>query len=201
MAISSFELAARCHQAGLLSKEAMDDALRVRTKLLREALAEKVANVIGDAGRAIGTAFSDSPKAAKSLVQMLALGGALAAGGAGVTGLIRHSKDRGLRKNIESSYTQMFNESPQLASLDKDKVARHFDVLARYAPSLAGDPTVAGAWVHSTVRMGHIDADLVARLSTTQSLIDRRNEGQALFQPGHFTASMNLASKALASRD
>jgi hypothetical protein len=208
MALSSIELTARCHQRGLLSKEAMEDVLRVRNKLIKEAMAEKAANVFGDMGRATGraaksfvTGESSKPLgwsgAGKNLMQMLALGGALAAGGAGVTGLIRHSRDKRVRKDIEHSYKQMFNETPALNTLDKEKVGRHFDVLARYAPSLAGDPTVAGAWVHGTVRMGHIDADLVNKLSTTQAIIDRHHEGRALFQPGHFMANVNLARQAM----
>jgi uncharacterized membrane protein YgcG len=91
----------------------------------------------------------------------------------------------------------MFNETPALANLDPQKVTRHFDVLARYAPSLASDPTVAGAWVKGTVQMGHIDATAVERLGATQALIDRHHEGRALFQPGHFHTGVALARAAM----
>lgn len=151
-----------------------------------------------------GTVIKDLPKKPKSwgeltgdLAKMLALGAGLQGTGMAVTGLMRHSRDKEMRRDIEKSYKDMFAETPSLANLDPKKVTRHFDVLARYAPSLAADPTVAGAWVKSTVQMGHIDTSSVERLGATQAMIDRHHEGKALFQPGHFPAAMNIARAAM----
>jgi len=181
-----------------MSKEAADDVMRVRSKLIKEALAEKAAGWTESAkGMLTGEAGAGWRAAASHIGKMVALGGALAAAGAGVTGLIRHSRDKRVRREIESSYKQMFNETPGLDQMDKTKVVRHFGVLARYAPSIAADPTVAGAWVKSTIQMGHVDADIVNKLSSTQAIIDRHHEGRALFQPGHFTTGMTLAKSGL----
>jgi hypothetical protein len=224
MGLSSLELAARCHQRGLLSKEAMDDVLRVRNKLFKEAMAKEAAKLFPAGARVAGRAakaaeksggFFDNLKrgfgfgnttlpkspadwgsAAGSIGRMLALGGALAAGTAGVHGIMRHSRDKQVRNEIENSYKQMFVETPGLENLEADKVRRNFGVLARYAPSIAAEPVVAGAWVKGTVQMGFIDADVVNKLSATQSIIDRHHEGRALFQPGAFTAGVNLARQA-----
>jgi hypothetical protein len=153
---------------------------------------------------AAGKVIKDAPKDplswggyASNLAKLVALGAGLQGAGMAVTGIMRHSRDKEMRKNIESSYKQMFDETPGLSNMDPKKVTRHFDVLARYAPSLAADPTVAGAWVKGTVQMGHIDASQVERLGATQSLIDRHHEGQALFQPGHFQSSIQLARQAM----
>jgi len=197
MPLSSVELARRCHERGILSKEAMDDVLRVRSKLIKEALAEKAASWAGGLGKTIKDGAIGWRDAAGHIGKMVALGGALAVGGAGVSGLMRHSRDKSAMRDIESSYKQMFHETPGLDQMDKAKIVRHFGVLARYAPSIAADPTVAGAWVKSTIQMGHVDADLVGKLSTTQSIIDRHNEGRTLFQPGAFTAGINVAKAAL----
>jgi hypothetical protein len=250
MPLSSLELARRCHAKGLLSKEAMDDVLRIRRRLYKKAMEEKAAGFFGtfgkrviDAGKAvggkassfmddlkgqlgfagmtgakpaihtprtaptfeeIGTIAKDLPKSPKSwaeftgdLGKMLALGAGLQGAGMGVAGLMRHSRDKEVKRDIEKSYKDMFAETPTLANLDPQKVTRHFDVLARYAPSLAADPTVAGAWVRGTVQMGHIDSTAVERLGATQALIDRHHEGRALFQPGHFHAAIGLATKAM----
>ena len=251
MALSSIELASRCHQRGLLSKEAMDDVLRTRSRLIKEALAKEAGSLFKNLGERVSGAFAhagphdplgrsatpagellssvkkhlgfggmsgptpviartgkDAGKvigreplswagAGANIAKMLALGGALAAGSAGAHGLMRHSRDKKLRNEIENSYGQMFHETPGLDNLDKDKVRRNFGVLARYAPSIAAEPVVAGAWVKGTVQMGHIDADAVNKLSATQAIIDRHHEGRALFQPGQFTASVNLARQAM----
>jgi len=189
-----------CQTRGILSKEAADQVMLVRSKLIKEALAEKAAGWAGAVKDvATGEAGAGWRAAAAHIGKMVALGGALAAAGAGVTGLIRHSRDKRVRREIESSYKQMFNETPGLDQMDKAKVVRHFGVLARYAPSIAADPTVAGAWVKSTVQMGHVDADVVNKLSATQAIIDRHHEGRALFQPGHFTTGMALAKAGLGS--
>lgn len=216
MTLSSIELATRCHQRGLLSKQAMDEVLVVRNKLIKEALAEKAASVFKSLASAggkargfahdlvsnlgfAGTAAKPTPwgHASGQIIKMLALGGALAGGGAAVQGLMRHSRDKAIKRDIEGSYQEMFNETPGLANMDKDKIRRHFGVLATYAPSLAADPTVAGAWVRGTVQMGHVDASMVERLGATQAMIDRHHEGRALFQPGHFTSGVNLARSAI----
>lgn len=237
MPLSSIELARRCHAKGLLSKEAMDDVLRIRKRLFKEAMAEKAAGVfgsIGEAGRSIarragsffgdlksglgfaspsgpsskltaaGKIIKDEPKDpmswgsyAGNLGKLVALGAGLQGAGMGISGLMRHSRDKEVKRDIENSYKEMFNETPALANLDPQKVTRHFDVLARYAPSLAADPTVAGAWVKGTVQMGHIDATAVERLGATQALIDRHHEGRSLFQPGHFHTGVSLARAAM----
>jgi hypothetical protein len=256
MALSSMELARRCREKGLLSKEAAEDVLRIRQRLFREAMAKTAAGLFGRlrqaagevAGKATakgssfiddmksqlgfagmtgpknpvhapgsvamgpggeladisGTVIKDLPKQPKKwgeyagdLGKLLALGAGLQGAGMAVTGLMRHSRDKDVRKDIEKSYKEMFNETPTLSNLDPQKVTRHFDVLARYAPSLAADPTVAGAWVKGTVQMGHIDATAVERLGATQALIDRHHEGRALFQPGHFHTGVALARAAM----
>jgi len=222
MTLSSIKLAMRCYEQGLLSKEAAEAVLHVRERILRDAMAEKTAGLFNDMKSFLvktpppvveapasfasnlkkGLGFgggkpSSWGEATGNIGKMLLLGGALAAGGAAASGIMRHSKDKKIKGEIEESYKKMYDETPALNMMDKTKVDRHFGVLARYAPSLAADPTIAGTWVANTVRMGQVDADLVSKLSTTQSLIDRHHEGKSLFPPGHFAAGMTMANAAL----
>jgi len=158
-----------------------------------------VPEVLGEGGKVVksGRPPQEWGQYAAHLGKLMALGAGLQGAGMAATGLMRHSRDKEVRKDIENSYKGMFDEHPQLSTLDPQKVTRHFDVLARYAPSLAADPTVAGAWVKGTVQMGHIDATAVERLGATQALIDRHHEGRALFQPGHFHTGVALARTAM----
>lgn len=172
--------------------------------VLRKGVDEASAVFPDDFEQLTGQVIKDAPKQPKSwgayagdLGKLMALGAGIQGTGMAVTGLMRHSRDKGVKKDIENSYKEMFVEHPQLATLDPQKVTRHFDVLARYAPSLAADPTVAGAWVKGTVQMGHVDATAVERLGATQALIDRHHEGRALFKPEHFTSAMGVAQKAM----
>jgi len=221
--MDSVTLTARCYKEGLLSKEAAQEVLAVRERLIKEAIARKVASRFGAAGKAIGegegflarlkgslgmggavkkTKSGDSsalewPHVVGNLVKLLGAGAALQAGSAGVHGLLVHRKDQQLKGQIEDSYGKMMKEYPKLQEMDKGKVTRHFGVLARYAPSLAADPMVAGSWVQSTAQMGYIDTDAIKRLSDTQTAIDRAHEERSLLQPGQFGKGMQIAQTAM----
>lgn len=178
-----------------------------------EAVSKKTAPFLDDMKKTLGFAKREVPsdpatgkgykpampwgEYAGQLGKLIALGAGLQGAGMAVHGLMRHSRDKDVKKDIEGSYREMFVEHPQLADLDPKKVTRHFDVLARYAPSLAADPTVAGAWVKGTVQMGHIDATAVERLGATQALIDRHHESRSLFRPEDFHSGVSLARSAL----
>ena len=116
---------------------------------------------------------------AANLGKMMALAGMTAGATAGIGGLMRHSKDKKLRKDIDLSYKKMFIEHPGLKDVeehDPGRVRRHFGVLARYAPSLAADPTVAGTWVQATAQIGQINTGDIKNLAETQSRIDDARE-------------------------
>lgn len=233
--MNSLKLAARCYNKGFLSKEAFEDVLRVRERLIKEAVGRQIATRFAEAGRgaarnvggffkqlkgslgfggmtrtpAAGGAMhpkargpgADAPSSWADVVanlgKLLALGGAAGAASAGVTGIMQHRKQRDLKEQIQTSYGRMFKEYPALEEMDRQKVGRHFGVLARYAPSLAADPLVAGSWVKSTTQMDYIDPDAIRRLSDTQTAIDKAHEGRALFQPGQFRTGVDVAKAAL----
>ena len=222
--MNSLKLAARCHQHGLLSKEAFADVLRVREQLIKEAISRQAATRffgrgregaadfmaklkkgLGFGGMAKATAKGKIeplswPEVTGNLVRLLAggavIGGGLTAGSAAVSSLTKHRKDKSLQADIEKAYPKMLQEYPKLQEMDRGKVSRHFGVLARYAPSLAADPMVAGSWVQSTTQMGYIDTDAIKRLSDTQSAIDKASEGRPL-DTSHFGKGVALAQTAM----
>ena len=116
---------------------------------------------------------------ASNLGKMMALAGLTAGATAGASGIMKSRKDKSLRKDIDASYKRMFIEHPDLKDVeehDPGRVRRHFGVLARYAPSLAADPTVAGTWVQATSKMGQINTSDIKNLAETQNRIDDAQE-------------------------
>jgi hypothetical protein len=110
-----------------------------------------------------------------NIAKMTILGAGIGSAQMGVSKAInRISNNRDeaiLKQDLATSFGQMFEEQPALKTSDPDRVRRHFDVLAKYAPSLAKDPTIAGNWVKQTVDMRFIDADAIGRLATTEKVI------------------------------
>ena len=219
--MDSVKLAARCYNKGLLGKEAFEDVPQIRERLIKQAIARKVTGVfVGRASGKSGAFFGGMKKsllgggqakvgkectvrqlhwndAVGNLVKLLAAGAALQGGASAYSGLTMRRKDKAMKGRIKESYGKMLKEYPDLGDLDKGKVSRHFGVLARYAPSLAADPLVAGSWVKSTAGMGYIDPDAIKRLSDTQSSIDKTHEGRSLIRPGEFGKSIQLAQSAM----
>lgn len=114
-----------------------------------------------------------------NLAKMMALAGMTAGATAGVQGLMRHSRDKRVENDIHSSYTQLFNEYPKLKELKEEnpgRLERHFGVLAKFAPSLAADPTVAGSWLQNSMQTQYIGPSDVKALAETQSRIDEMHE-------------------------
>jgi hypothetical protein len=141
-----------------------------------------------------GTHWSD---VAGNMAKYIMLGGLAVGGAAGAKALIQKPGQRRERKEIEKSYKQMFQDHPKLGEFDRHKVQRHFGVLARYAPSMAADPVVAGTWVKDKMEMGHIAAADIKLLAETQSQINKVKESKALFAPGAFRTGTDLAGKAM----
>lgn len=221
--MDSIKLAARCYNKGLLSKEAMIEVLKTRDRLIKEAISLRMGSRYLGKGAKGGEGFMGRLKsslgmggveraskgaggtpeplewsqAVGNLVKLLGAGAALQGGAAGVGGIIKHRKDKELKGQIQESYGKMMKEYPKLQEKDRGKVSRHFGVLARYAPSLAADPMVAGSWVQSSVDMNFIDPDAIRRLSDTQTAIDRAHEDRALLKPGQFAKGMQVAQSAM----
>jgi hypothetical protein len=227
--MNSLELTRRLYQEGTITKEAALDLLRVREKLIKQALAAEArqlwANLTslmkeaGWLGRGAAAAaksglfdklrrggLTPGADAAKwsdvgaNLLKMLGIAGLSASATAGAGALFRHRRDRALQTDIESSYQQMFDEYKELKALPPDQLERvrtHFGVLARFAPSLAADPTVAGSFVKDTATMGIIQPKTIQTLAETQRRIDEMHEGRSPFGD-HFDRGLSLAGKAMA---
>lgn len=198
--MTSLELLAECQRQGYLSKEAAAEVLEIRERLIKRAMrgaalkwlrgvrrtppppakAPGFIEKMRHGGQTLGsrqpTADVGWSDVAANLAKMMALAGMTAGATAGIGGLIRHSQDKKLKKEIESSYGKMFTEYPKLKEMDRGRVQRHFGVLARYAPSMAADPTVAGSWVQSTTQMGQVNTGDIKNLAETQRRIDEAHD-------------------------
>jgi hypothetical protein len=138
-----------------------------------------------------------------NITKMLALAGLTAGATAGISGLSRMSADKHLKDDAANSYKQMFEEYPKLKILAQapegaHKVRQNFEVLYRYAPSLAADPMVAGSFVQAQTQMGIVEPATVQRLAETQRRIDEMHEGRSPFGQSHLDRGLTLATRAMA---
>jgi hypothetical protein len=224
--MTSLELARRLYQEGTFTKEAALDVLRARERLIKQALAAEAHKLWANLGRLskeAGWLGRGTAAAAKSgffdklrsggltprgeggqwsdvganLLKMLGIAGLSAGVTAGASALLRHRQDRALQGDIDRSYAKMFDEYEDLKRLPPEQVQRHFDVLARFAPSLAANPTVAGSFVTETTTRSLLDPKTIQTLAETQRRIDEMHERRSPFG-GHFDRGLSLAGKALA---
>jgi hypothetical protein len=120
---------------------------------------------------------------AGNLGKMMALAGLTAGATTGVGAIMRHSRDKKLSKQIQQSYTQMFDEEPKLKELREDPerrgvIERNFGIMAQFAPSLAAVPAVAGSWVRAMAGQNQVSVGEIKNLAETQRRIDEMHEGR-----------------------
>ena len=221
--MNSLQLIVECHKRGYLSKEAAEDVLQVRDRLIKEAFtrqarrlvlelidghfekeagpkipgASLISSLRGKAKSALGGIKDPVWAAATSnLAKLLAFGGGISAGGAGITAIQHSREDKALRKKIEKAYPAMLKLHPDLNEHDPQRVRRNFQVLATYAPSLAANPVVAGTWSVEHAQRGRIAPQEIKALAETQTAIDRSAERQHIMA---HPAARNIIGMATAS--
>ena len=123
-------------------------------------------------GEIVPDATSKWSDVGANLTKILALAGLTTVGAGGVSALARIPQEKRLQREIENSYKLMKREG-RIGEMDKKTVRNHFEVLARYAPSLAANPTVASSFVTSSVSRGLIDPMTVRTLTEAQERIDK----------------------------
>lgn len=193
--MNSVELTRHLHRQGYLSKEAAVAVLKERDKLIKEALFVeaatffKKAGLVGDGIRGVMAKLrrgGKTPLPAKvhdrpgwsdvgsNLTKILALAGLTSASMAGIQSLSDLRRDKKLQSEIQASYKAMKKEHPRIAEMDPTRVRSNFAVLSRYAPSLAANPTVAGAFVATNVARGSVvDPATIKTLAQAQETIDK----------------------------
>ncbi len=120
-----------------------------------------------------------------NLTKMLGLAGLTAGATAGTGAILHHSRDKKLQKKIQESYSQMFTVEPhegaklkEIQEANPGRVERNFGLLAKFAPSLAAEPSVAAAWVRATSHQNQIGPADIRNLAETQRKIDEMHEGR-----------------------
>lgn len=205
--MSSLRLVVEAHRTGLLTKEGADEVLAQRNDLIQKAMRKvahelvasiRVAGEVKEAGfgdftnRLLGKGKEVAQKATESpgwkevganLGKMLGLAGLTAGATAGVGAIIRHSRDKKVKGQIQSSYHEMFEQEPKLKEMSNDPhqrsvIERNFGILSQFAPSLAAVPSVAGSWVRASVGQGQMSVGEIRNLAETQRRIDDMHEGR-----------------------
>jgi len=223
MALSSLDMIMACQQQGYLSKEATADALRRRQQLIKEAMGKYAINIFKAMRRAPATTSSavkaekgggllsklrtgsrtGSPDSAKwsdvttNLAKMMALAGMTAGATAGLGGLMSHRSAKNLDARVKNSYQEMIKHDTELVVPgDREKTQRNFGVLARYAPSLASEPAVAGPIVKSMNVMEGVNVPFIKSLAETQSRIDDMAEKRKIVRMSPMKVT-DFATKAM----
>lgn len=211
MPVPSIRLIVECERKGVLTKAAALRLLQVREDLIKVAmrkqgaiLVEAIRNAPDPASFPKEAGFPDfgfGRSAKKSegflsklkssgvgashvglnLAKMLALAGLTAGATAGVGGIIRHSRDKKMRQQVESSASQLYDENPRLKEIEQEnpgKVMAHFGLLAKFAPSLAAEPSIAGPWIIGALKQQAISPADIRNLAETQHKIDEMHEGR-----------------------
>lgn len=133
-----------------------------------------------------GTVAAGWKDVGANLAKMLSLAGLTAGASQGVGALMKSRRNKAMKAEIESSYKQMFEEVPRLKELHEEQpesVQRNFGILAKFAPSLAAVPSIAGTWVSQVARTGQIDVATIKTLAETQRKIDEAHEGKGASTP------------------
>ncbi len=207
--MNSIELTRELYKKGYLSKKAAVRTLRERDKLVKEALFRESYAFFKEAGlmdffrkftvggktpigKGTQTGWSD---VGGNLTKILALAGLTSASAAGISAVSQYRRDKKLKGEVAQSYAAMKKEYPRIKEMDQEKVRNHFGVLARYAPSLAANPTVAGAFVTTHVQRNLIDPAMIRTLAQTKETIDQvRDKHTSGFGFGNATS---LAQSAM----
>lgn len=132
------------------------------------------------AAKAIPITFADSAKAiAMNVASMLTVMGISAT----VAKIVDILKERRLNVKKREYFEQMMEAHPQLLKLPPETVARYWESLFRFAPSMAEDPLAAGAFITQTAtrvsgeEFGGPPPDTYNTLSTIQkNMIDSRTK-------------------------
>lgn len=223
MALSSLELLIACQQQGLLSKEAAAAVVRVRQRMIKEAMSKYAINLFklrkvpstvesakatkaggffsklrtgGVTGAKESAGWSD---VTANLAKMMTLAGMTAGATAGLGALMHHSQDKRLDAEVQNSYKTIMQENPNLARPEvRDDVRKYFGVIARFAPSIAAEPAAAAPIVTMMATQGAVEMATIKTLAETQARIDDFAEKRKVIrvQPlraGEFAARAMLA--------
>jgi hypothetical protein len=165
-------------QAYLLVDDVHGDSMP-KTANIMSALKGFMRKAKGHGESVAGAVLGKGEATALSRLKTLGIIGAAAAPSAyAVDKLVENRQKHKLQNQLEKSYGQMFEMEPDLnehvARGKRDDIRRRFQVLSTYAPSLAGNPMVAGAWVNNSMGMANpVDPAIVKQLSDTQNSIDK----------------------------
>lgn len=145
-----------------------------------------------DAGGSLGMGHAGA-----NILKLMALAGMATGASAGINAGINHSRDKKLNGEIENSYGQLLAENPDLAKRDPELVRKHFEVLSRYAPSLAANPTVAASMIGESSFKGGMGGQTVKMMTDIQSQIDRIHQGRSAFGDSPVLKHLPVAASAI----
>ena len=194
--MNSLEMTRHLHAYGFMRKEATVRLIRKRNELLKTAMIDYTKLYFGFTKEAIfgfgggGTvkgakdpvalAAAAAEKAAlgrptvsmgrslRNIAPLLGLAALVTAGSSAAKVGLGLLGDMKTRKELEDSYAGIFQEYPDLKE-SKSQTSKYFDMMAKYAPSLASNPIIAGTWIKQMMNMNVVDPKNIHALISAQS--------------------------------
>ncbi|MHC4644897.1 MAG: hypothetical protein ACYTBJ_05315 [Planctomycetota bacterium] len=189
--MNSLELVRHLHDFGMIRKEAAVRVLRKRDKLIKAAMVdltneyffEKQA-ILGFGGetkkytthanKATLQAMRGAPKggilagaSARNIAPLLGLAGLVALGTTAAKVGLGTLSDLKTKKQLGTSYKGLFKEYPEFKE-NKGQVTKYFQMMSKYAPSLATNPIIAGTWIKTVMNMNVVDPKNIHTLIEAQ---------------------------------
>lgn len=217
---SSLKMLVNFQQAGVLSKEAATDVLRKREDLLKVAM-EKQGSLLSDLAKKIRPAPPPPPEGflsklrsggmtggnergwsdvAANMGKLLALAGltagTLTGADLGAEYIRNRRRDAALGRSFEevSQHPDIVDWKANHGYTDED-VQRNFNILSRYAPSLAVEPSVATSILSQAALEKGMNTmadparvEMLARIQGTISKARKDEKGQSMVRPMDFIA-------------
>ena len=117
------------------------------------------------------------PRLGYRLLEALAVGGAIGAGGGVLNKIVEKADDHKQESLKINGYRAMLDSHPNLRMEDQETVQNTFNTLAKFAPSLAADPYAAGGYVK---RILQFDPETGSDYNVIKTLVDlEKNHQQA----------------------
>ena len=191
--MNSVEVTQQLFLNGTITKEAAVRILTVQRKLIKEAYEDltcktfrfgkyaawspfgpseadvkKIIEATMKAGKQVPTKSISFAGSAKNILPLLGIAGLAALGSTAARVGINAVSDMHTSAEIKNSYQGIFREFPDLKE-EKVQATKFFDMMAKFAPSLASNPIVAGTWVKQMLNSNVVDPKNIHSLIQAQA--------------------------------
>ena len=165
--MSSIAIIQQLVDKGMITKTAAEELQGLRHDLIKTVLEQETIELFRlDPAMNKEASFRDVLK--DRLLPVLGLAGLIAVGTAAAKTGVNALSDFQTKRELGKSYKGVFEEYPELEK-DRENASKFFTMMAKYAPSIATNPIVAGTWMKQMMNMNVVDPRSIKELIEAQS--------------------------------